>query len=70
VRHPGYAGAILSGIATPFLLGSLWAMIPAALSGALYVVRTGLEDKTLIDELPGYPEYAQQTRYRLLPGVW
>jgi protein-S-isoprenylcysteine O-methyltransferase Ste14 len=70
VRHPGYAGAILSGIATPFLLGSLWALIPAALSGALYVVRTGLEDKTLINELPGYPEYAQHTRYRLLPGVW
>lgn len=70
VRHPGYAGAILSGLATPFLLGSLWAMIPAVLMAVLYVLRTGLEDRTLRDELPGYEEYTQQTSARLLPGVW
>ena len=70
VRHPGYTGAIAAGLATPFLLGSFWALIPAAISAALYVVRTGLEDKTLMEELRGYREYAQQTRYRLLPGVW
>ena len=70
VRHPGYAGAIMAAVATPFLLGSLWGLIPAILAAALYVVRTGLEDKTLMEELPGYKEYAQQTRYRLLPGLW
>jgi protein-S-isoprenylcysteine O-methyltransferase Ste14 len=70
VRHPGYAGAIIAGLATPFLLGSLWALLPAAVSATLYVVRTALEDRTLRDELPGYAEYAQQTRYRLLPGLW
>jgi protein-S-isoprenylcysteine O-methyltransferase Ste14 len=70
VRHPGYAGAILAALAAPFLLGSLWAVIPAAISAALYVLRTGLEDRTLAEELPGYQEYARQTRFRLLPGVW
>ncbi len=70
VRHPGYAGAIVSAIATPFLLGSLWALIPAVIGAGLYVVRTGLEDRTLVEELPGYSEFTQQTRYRLLPGVW
>jgi protein-S-isoprenylcysteine O-methyltransferase Ste14 len=70
VRHPGYAGAIVAGLATPFLLGSLWGLIPAVISATLYVVRTGLEDKTLMEELPGYPEYAQQTHCRLLPGLW
>jgi protein-S-isoprenylcysteine O-methyltransferase Ste14 len=70
VRHPGYAGAIVAAIATPFLLGSLWGLIPAILSAALYVVRTGLEDKTLLEELPGYEEYAQRTHYRLLPRLW
>jgi protein-S-isoprenylcysteine O-methyltransferase Ste14 len=70
VRHPGYTGAILSQIATPFLLGSLWALVPTIASAALYVVRTYLEDKTLRKELPGYEEYTRQTRYRLLPGVW
>jgi protein-S-isoprenylcysteine O-methyltransferase Ste14 len=70
VRHPGYVGAILSQAATPFLLGSGWALIPTAASAALYVIRTYLEDKTLREELPGYEAYTQQTRYRLLPGVW
>ncbi len=70
VRHPGYAGAIVAGLATPFLLGSMWALIPAVISATLYVVRTSLEDKTLMEELPGYVEYVQQTRYRLLPGAW
>lgn len=70
VRHPGYVGAILAQVATPFLLGSPWALIPGLVSAMLYVVRTHLEDKTLIEELPGYREYAQQTSYRLMPGVW
>jgi protein-S-isoprenylcysteine O-methyltransferase Ste14 len=70
VRHPGYAGAIMAAVATPFLLGSLWGLIPAIMAAALYVVRTGLEDKTLMEELPGYKEYARQTCYRLLPSVW
>ena len=70
VRHPGYAGAILSQSSTPFLLGSWWAFVPSVMSAALYIVRTFLEDRTLFEELPGYEEFAQQTRYRLLPGVW
>ena len=70
VRHPGYAGSILFTIATPLVLGSLWAFIPCGLAAALFVVRTALEDRTLQEELPGYKEYAQQTRYRLLPGIW
>lgn len=70
VRHPGYAGAILSFLATPFMLGSLWAFIPSLAGALLYVLRTYLEDKTLLEELPGYPAYAQKTRRRLLPGIW
>ena len=34
------------------------------------IVRTSLEDKTLQNELEGYRSYAEQVRYRLLPGVW
>jgi hypothetical protein len=36
----------------------------------LFVVRTALEDNSLRNELPGYAAFAEQTRYRLLPGVW
>jgi protein-S-isoprenylcysteine O-methyltransferase Ste14 len=70
VRHPGYAGGIWAWLATPLMLGTLWAYIPALLTIAAMVVRTALEDQTLHSELPGYAEYAQHTRYRLLPGVW
>jgi protein-S-isoprenylcysteine O-methyltransferase Ste14 len=70
VRHPGYAGGVLAWLATPLMLGTLWAYIPALLTIAAMVVRTALEDQTLHRELPGYAEYARCTRYRLLPGVW
>jgi len=70
VRHPGYVGAMLSMLATPLLLGSSWSVVPAALGALGYILRTALEDRTLLEELPGYREYAQRTRFRLLPGVW
>ncbi len=70
VRHPGYVGWVLMSFGIPVMLGSLWAVIPGALSAFLMVVRTALEDKTLQSELPGYKDYAAQVRYRLLPGVW
>jgi protein-S-isoprenylcysteine O-methyltransferase Ste14 len=70
VRHPGYAGGLLGFVMIPFLLDSLWALIPTFLLTVVLVVRTALEDATLQKELPGYAEYAQRTRYRLIPGVW
>jgi protein-S-isoprenylcysteine O-methyltransferase Ste14 len=70
IRHPGYAGGVVGHLALPLLLGSAWALIPGALTAGLTVLRTALEDRTLREELPGYAEYARQTRYRLLPGVW
>jgi protein-S-isoprenylcysteine O-methyltransferase Ste14 len=70
VRHPGYVGYIVSSFATCLALDSLWALIPAGLTMCLLIVRTALEDRTLQDELDGYKDYAQQVRYRLLPGIW
>jgi len=70
VRHPGYAGGILFDLATPLALGSWWTFIPALLTVCFIVARAILEDRTLQEELDGYEEYAQRTRYRLLPGIW
>lgn len=70
VRHPGYLSGILWMSAIPLIVGSLYAFVPVALYGALMVLRTHLEDRTLHEELAGYPEYAERVRYRLLPGVW
>ena len=70
VRHPGYVGASLQSLAMPLLLGSWWALIAGGTAVLLLIIRTALEDKTLQEELAGYPEYAQKVRYRLLPGIW
>jgi protein-S-isoprenylcysteine O-methyltransferase Ste14 len=70
VRHPGYVGALLTYLASPLVLGSLWTFIPATLMLVLFVFRTALEDRTLQHELEGYVDYARRVRYRLLPGIW
>ncbi|MCB8944106.1 MAG: isoprenylcysteine carboxylmethyltransferase family protein [Ardenticatenaceae bacterium] len=70
VRHPGYAGAILTYLATPVFLEAAWAFVPVLLSTAVLIIRTHLEDKTLREKLAGYGAYAERVRYRLLPGVW
>jgi protein-S-isoprenylcysteine O-methyltransferase Ste14 len=70
VRHPGYLGAIVSQLGTPLLLGSWIAFVPSLIAAILFVVRTGLEDRTLQTELAGYSDYARRTPYRLAPGVW
>jgi protein-S-isoprenylcysteine O-methyltransferase Ste14 len=70
VRHPGYTGMIISSAALPLLTGSLWGIIPAAVSIILMIVRTYLEDNTLKRELAGYVEYSQVTRKRLIPKIW
>jgi protein-S-isoprenylcysteine O-methyltransferase Ste14 len=70
VRHPGYVGYIVMTVGSALIFGSLWALIPAGVTAVLMIVRTALEDKTLREELAGYQSYAQQVRFRLLPGVW
>ncbi len=70
VRHPGYGGGLLGFVLFPLLLDSAWSFIPAALLTVVVIIRTALEDRALHAELPGYAEYAQKTRYRLIPGVW
>jgi protein-S-isoprenylcysteine O-methyltransferase Ste14 len=70
IRHPGYVGICLFMLASALALESLWALIPAGALVIVLIIRTALEDRTLLAELPGYPEYARQTRFRLLPGVW
>ena len=70
VRHPGYVGFILQSLGTPFLLGSLWALIPGITAAAFMIIRTSLEDRVLQAELPGYRDFVQEVRYRLVPGIW
>ena len=70
VRHPMYTVAIVIIFSLPVALGSRYGLIPAAILTMILIVRTHFEDRTLHKELAGYPEYAKQTPYRLIPGIW
>ena len=70
VRHPGYAGNMLALFGIVIALGSAWTLIPAALASIITVIRTSLEDRTLQEELPGYRDYTQRVRFRLIPGIY
>lgn len=70
VRHPMYAGAVVSYAGYPLILGSAWAYLPVGILVMLYILRTAMEDRMLQEKLPGYREYCRRTPYRLLPGTW
>jgi protein-S-isoprenylcysteine O-methyltransferase Ste14 len=70
VRHPMYAAGTVLWIFTPLALSS-WVSLPAfALVIRFCVLRIRSEEKILREQLPGYTEYCQRTRYRLIPFVW
>ena len=70
VRHPMYSGIMLFFFGVPLLLGSWWGVAIAPLFFVLFAVRTRIEERTLLADLPGYADYAARVRYRLLPGLW
>jgi len=70
VRHPMYAFAVPLFLATPLALGSWWGLVPAALLLAALVWRLLDEESYLARNLPGYTDYQQQVRTRLIPGIW
>ena len=59
VRHLMYLGIIIIMLGIPLSLGSGRALVPAALIGILFIIRTALEDKTRQAELPGSEEYTR-----------
>ena|SRR5690242_1704545 len=70
VRHPMYSGTILFFVGVPLLLGSWWGVAIAPVFFLLFAIRTRIEERTLVEGLPDYADYAARVRYRLLPGLW
>jgi protein-S-isoprenylcysteine O-methyltransferase Ste14 len=70
VRHPMYAVTILLFVMIPLVLGSWYALIAFAFYPAIIIVRLQDEEKLLTRELPGYYEYKQKVKYRLIPFIW
>ena len=70
VRHPGYAGVLLGILASPLALGSWLSGIPMLIVAVLILRRLLMEDRFLHEQLEGYPAYATEVRYRLMPGIF
>ncbi len=70
VRHPMYIGVIIMYVPTPIALGSYWGLIPMTTIPIALVFRIINEEKVLSKDLPGYKDYCQKIRYRLIPYVW
>lgn len=70
VRHPMYAVTILLFLMIPLVLGSWYALIAFGFYPAIIMVRLKDEEELLTKELPGYAEYKQKVKYRIIPFVW
>ncbi|HTV17649.1 MAG TPA: hypothetical protein VMG12_03235, partial [Polyangiaceae bacterium] len=68
--HPMYAGALVMLAGVPLALGSLWGLVLLPTFGCALAWRLLDEEALLDSELPGYREYRQRVRHRLVPGVW
>ncbi len=71
IRHPMYTGMLLWQLFMPLALGSYWALIPSIVFFIPFLVlRIQGEETLLLRDLPGYKEYCQKTRYRMIPYIW
>ena len=70
MRHPMYSANALIYLASPLVLGSWWALIPAVAFLPFLALRIRDEEAMLSRELPGYAEYRERVRWRMLPGIW
>ena len=70
VRHPMYASASLYLFGTPLALGSLWGLVPSVAIIPFLIWRLFDEEEFLSRNLPGYADYQQQVRHRLVPFIW
>ncbi|MCA2263636.1 hypothetical protein A5626_23075 [Mycobacterium marseillense] len=70
VRHPMYVGNVIMMIGIPLALGSYWGLLFVIPGTIVLTLRIFDEEKLLFHELPGYREYAERVRYRLVPYIW
>ena len=70
IRHPMYAGALVMMMGIPLALGSWFGLVPAALLVPVLVWRLMREEAFLVAHLPGYGDYRDHVRCRLVPMLW
>jgi len=70
VRHPMYASGSLYIFGTPLALCSYWGFLAIAAMMPFLLWRLLDEERILTRDLPGYAEYRQRVRHRLVPMIW
>ncbi len=70
VRHPMYMATILMFLMIPLILGS-WVSFAIFLAYPVVIAfRINNEEKVLSEQLPGYIEYKNKVKYKILPLIW
>ncbi len=70
VRHPMYLATLLMFLPMPLILGSFYGLIPLALYPILIVFRILNEERVLTEGLPGYADYTERVKHRLIPFIF
>ena len=70
VRHPMYSASVLLFLSMPLVLNSPLSFLVMLCYLPLIAKRIRNEEKLLQKELPGYEEYAERVKYRLIPFIW
>ena len=70
VRHPMYSATLLLFLSMPLVLGSLLSFLCFLAYPLIIAKRIRNEEEVLKAGLPGYAEYLQRVKWRLLPLIW
>ena len=70
VRHPMYAVTLLLFLSMPLVLGSLISFVIFLVYPMIIAKRIKNEEQVLEAGLPGYKEYKQKVKYRMIPFIW
>jgi len=70
VRHPMYLGHLLFLLGLPLWLGTYLGSLMVPIVFLPVIARILVEERTLVEMLPGYAEYMERVPYRLIPFAW
>ncbi|MBR1451463.1 MAG: isoprenylcysteine carboxylmethyltransferase family protein, partial [Lachnospiraceae bacterium] len=70
VRHPMYMSTLLLFLAMPLVLGSIISFVITLAYIPIIAKRIGNEEKVLEDGLPGYAEYKNKVKRKVVPFIW
>lgn len=70
VRHPMYLATVILFLAMPLILGSVISFLIMLVYLPIIAKRIRNEEQVLEEGLPGYREYKEKVKYRLIPFLW